>query len=123
MMNNLKKEDLFYLLILLTILVTRISIILVPEVDIKLSNIIIHHFWFGVILIVLGFFISKKRVDSKILIYGIGTGLIIDQFVFMLLGAGQDKEYWALPSLLGTIIIAVIIFPVRTKIINFLISR
>ncbi len=122
-MNKLKKEDFFYLLILLTMLVTRISIIIVPEVDIKISNIIIHHFWFGVILIVLGFFISKKRVYSKIWIYAWGAGLIIDQLIFMILGAGQDKEYWALSSLLGTIIIAGIIFPIRTKITNFLINR
>lgn len=119
----MKRENLFYLLILATILISRISIIIVPEVDIKFLDIVAHHFWFGVILMAIGFFIPKKIVYPKILLYGIGAGLIIDQLVFMILGAGQDKEYWALPSLLGTIIIAGIIFPIRQKVTNFLLKK
>ena len=118
----MKRENLFYLLVLVTILISRISIIIVPEVDIKFLNIIIHHFWFGVILMAIGFLIPKQKTSSKIWLYGIGAGLIIDQLVFMLLGAGQDKEYWALPSLLGTIIIASVIFPIRQKVTKVLLG-
>ena len=55
---------------------------------------------------IISLIIPKQKVYPKILLYGIGVGLIIDQLIFMILGAGKDKEYWALPSLLGTIIIA-----------------
>lgn len=110
----------FYLILIATILITRISIIIVPEVNIKFLDIVIHHFWFGVILMIIGLIIPKQKVYPKILLYGIGAGLIIDQLIFMILGAGKDKEYWALPSLLGTIIIALVIYPIRTKVTNFL---
>ena len=119
----MKRENLFYILVLATILISRIYIIIVPEVDVKFLNIIIHHFWFGVISMAIGFLIPKQKVYSKIWLYGIGAGLIIDQLVFMVLGAGQDKEYWAPPSLLGTIIIALVIFPIRQKITNFLLKK
>ena len=54
--------------------------------------------------------------------YSIGAGFIIDELIFMILGAGNDKEYWALPSLLGTIVIAFVIFPMRKKLTNFLLQ-
>ncbi len=112
----------FYLILIATILIVRISIIIVPEVDIKFLDIVIHHFWFGIILMIIGLVIPKQKVYPKIFLYGIGAGLIIDQLIFMILGAGKDKEYWALPSLLGTIIIALVIYPIRTKITNFLLK-
>ena len=112
----------FYLVMILIILIARISIIIVPEVDLKFLDFVIHHFWFGVILIIAGLIIPKQKVYPKILLYSIGAGLIIDQLIFMILGAGKDKEYWALPSLLGTIIIALVIYPIRTKVTNFLLG-
>ena len=118
----MKRENLFYLVLILTILITRISIIIVPEVDIILFNIIIHHFWFGVPLIFLAFVIPKQKTYPKIFLYGIGVGLMIDQLIFMILGGGKDKEYWTLTSLLGTMIIILIIYPIRTKVINFLLK-
>tara|TARA_B100002003_G_C13609735_1_gene313619 strand:+ start:78 stop:449 length:372 start_codon:yes stop_codon:yes gene_type:complete len=118
----MKRENLFYLILIATILIVRISIIIVPEVDIKFLDIVIHHFWFGIILMIIGLVIPKQKVYPKIFLYGIGAGLIIDQLIFMILGAGKDKEYWALPSLLGTIIIALVIYPIRTKITNFLLK-
>lgn len=118
----MKKENLFYLILLLTILITRISVIIVPEVDIKILNVIIHHFWFGVVLSLTGLLISKERANLKILLFGIGAGLIIDQLIFMILGAGLDVQYWALPSLLGAIVISLVVYPVRIKLTNFLLK-
>lgn len=118
----MKKENIFYLIILLTILISRISIIIVPEVDIKIFDIVIHHFWFGIVLLIIGFIISNEKMYFKIFLYGIGAGLVIDQSTFMILGAGKDKEYWALPSLLGTLIITFVIYPVRSKLINYLLK-
>lgn len=119
----MKRENLFYLLVIITILILRISILLVPEVDITAGSIIIHHFWFGVILFLVGLIMPKRSEYLHIFLYGIGMGLIIDQSVFMMLGAGRDKEYWALPSLLGAIIIASVLFPIRQKLTNFLLQK
>jgi len=94
----------------------------VPEVDVKFFKVIVHHFWFGVILAIAGFVIPKQKIFPKILLYGIGIGLIVDQLIFMILGAGNDKEYWALPSLLGMIILVSILYPIRTKLTNILIE-
>jgi peptidoglycan/LPS O-acetylase OafA/YrhL len=118
----IKKENIFYILLILTIIVTRLSVFLIPEVDINLFGFIVHHFWFGVILVLIGLVVPKKYDWAKIVFYAIGLGLIVDQLVFIILGAGKDAQYWALPSLLGTIILTLIILPFRAKISNWLLK-
>ena len=112
----MKRSDLFGLIMILTILIIRVSILVVPEVDMKIFDIVIHHFLIGIILVLIGILIPKQKDYLKIFIYAIGIGLIIDQAVFMILGAGMDKEYWALPSLIGTGVLAGIVFFFRNKI-------
>lgn len=119
----MKRENLFYLMIVLTVLATRTSIKIVPEVHITFSGIIFHHFWIGVILMAVGLLIPLQRVYPKIVLYGFGAGLIADELIFMLLGAGKNKEYWELPSLLGMIILVFVTFPIRQKLINFLLQK
>jgi hypothetical protein len=113
-------ENIFYLIVIITILLTRLSILIVPEVDITFFNFVIHHFWFGVILFLIGFFIPNNNI--KIWFFGIGIGLIIDQFVFMILGAGKDKEYWAIFSVTGVILLSAILFFIRKRLISYLIK-
>ena len=119
----MKKESFFYLLFILTILSVRILVMVFPEIDLNVSGVIIHHFWFGVILIFLVFLIPKQKIYLKMLFLGLGGGLILDELVFILLGAGNDKEYWALPSLIGTVIFTMIVYPFRKKIINLFLRR
>lgn len=107
----MKKENLFFLILILTILITRLSIYLVPEVDITVFGTIIHHFWIGIALITLSQIIKKASILNPA-----GLGLAADQLIFILLGAGKDAQYWAAPSIIGTIIITSIVFILRKNI-------
>ena len=118
----IKKENLFYILLILTIISIRLGVFLIPEVDVSFIGLNIHHFWFGVIIVLIALIVPKKYDWVKIVLYAIGLGLIVDQLVFMLLGAGKDAQYWALPSLFGAIIIALIILPFRQKITDWLLK-
>src|SRR3989344_1809041 len=120
--QNLQKSTLFFILFVSTILVTRLSVFLIPELDVTFGGIIIHHFWFGAILLLGALFIPKNN-SIKMLLYAVGSGLFADQLVFMLLGAGNDKEYWSLPSLLGTVVITGLIFFTRKRSIQFLLYQ
>lgn len=112
----MKKENLFYVLILLTIILTRISIFLVPEVDIRLFGFSIHHFLFGIPLIILGKIFHKQKY-LKIFLVGIGFGLMLDEFTFIILGAGMDRQYWDVFSVIGTILFTGIFYFVRKKVL------
>ncbi len=110
----MKRCDLFYVVFVLTILITRVLVWLVPEGDIIFGSFVVHHFWFGIVLFVIGLIFVKGRVWF----YGVGLGLIADQLVFMILGAGKDAEYWALLSVLSMVIIAAIVYLIRENLIS-----
>ena len=101
-----------------TILVTRLSVFLIPEVDVTVVGLVIHHFWFGAILLFCAFLIPENH-SFRMLLYGVGSGLFADQLVFMLLGAGNDKQYWSLPSISGVAVFIVVIFFIRKIFIQF----
>lgn len=109
----MKKENSLFILIVCTVLVIRLSVFLVPNIDIHVGDINIHHFWFGIILILISLLVSKR--SPKFWLWGIGIGLAIDQLFFMLLGAGTDTEYWAGASVYGAIICLIIVFILRKK--------
>ncbi|OGG61026.1 hypothetical protein A3C86_04180 [Candidatus Kaiserbacteria bacterium RIFCSPHIGHO2_02_FULL_49_16] len=115
----MKNEDLFFLAFFLTILAVRLSVVIVPEVDILFNNIIIHHFWFGLIIAGISFLFTKHTLCTLLLL-AVGTGLMMDELIFVLLGAGHDKEYWSIPSLLGVFIGVLAAFLLRRKIVAFL---
>ena len=113
----MKKEDLFYVLFFSTIILIRLGVFLFPEREIRLASLIIHHFWIGIILIIipllLNLLFNNKYEKLRLFTFAIGLGLIIDQFVFMILGAGTDVQYWAMPSLFGMIFLSCFILIFR----------
>jgi len=119
----MRKSNLFYFIFILTILTARIAIIIVPEVDMPFFGVIIHHFWFGATFLLVGLILSKKYETVKIYLSAVGTGLMVDQFFFIILGAGKDKEYWSLFSLLGAFFLAIIVYFLKTKITSFILRR
>jgi hypothetical protein len=112
-----KKENLFYLIFILTIVLIRVGVFLIPNVDIVFWNVVIHHFWFGVVLLIAWLLIKENKIG--IYSFGIGSGLMVDQLAFILLGSGGDFEYWG-PSLLGAVVLAVLIYFFRRKIVKWL---
>jgi len=109
----MKKENLFYLIFIITIIIIRLGVFLIPNVDITVSNVIIHHFWIGLVILIIGLFLKN---NFKIYSIAIGFGLLADQLVFIILESTGDNEYWALPSVLGTIILAVVFYFIKGKI-------
>ena len=114
----MKKENLFYLLTMLTILAIRISVLIVPEVNIRIFGFNVHHFWFGTIALIIGILIPRNKI--KLIICSVGLGLISDQTVFMILGAGNDAQYWSMYSVYGAVFLAGILFIFRKKISDYI---
>jgi hypothetical protein len=104
-----------FLIVLATVLIIRLSVKLVPDKDIKLFGIIIHHFWIGVCLVLIGW-LMPNIANVSILTFGIGIGLIADHLIYMIIGAGGDKEYWTKASLVGAGAMLVLVFIFRTHL-------
>ncbi len=115
----MKRKNLLYLSFILTIVIIRVGVFLIPGVDITVGKFILHHFWFGVLLLMINFFIKEGRFNQKFILFGIGLGLFLDELIFMLLGGGGDLQYWNIYSVIGTMLIVLLIFFLRGEILGF----
>jgi hypothetical protein len=104
----------------LTVAFIRFAVWLIPEVDIRLFRATVHHFWFGVFFVALSFPLSSANHTLGILVLGLGLGLAADELVFMARGAGRDRQYWAIPSVVGSIALLMLMFYFRTTLAGVL---
>ena len=68
--------------------------------------------WIGLALVLLGFLFKEK---IRILCLGIGFGLLIDEFGFMIKGGGSFADYWSLYSIISVIVLLGIFYLTRKK--------
>ncbi len=117
----MKKENLFYLAFILTVLISRISVYLLPNRNIVIFGLIIHHFWFGFLVFIIALLFKRKA--DVLVISAIGLGLMADELIFIVLGGGGDLEYWSKVVVFSTCIILLLIYFVRRKISKLFIEQ
>lgn len=94
----------FFLIFLITIIVTRIALFLCPIASPTVKGFRIHHWMYGIFLIVLGI------VLSSIVLYAIGLGLFVDELTYILIGGTSHKDNYSTVSLVGTVIFIIIVY-------------
>jgi hypothetical protein len=67
---------------------------------------------YGIVLIAFGL------IFHKLMIYGIGWGLFIDELTYLLINGKTHADNYSTASLIGTIIIAVIIYILKNNLVN-----
>lgn len=114
----MKKEDIFYFIFVLTILVIRLEVFLFPSNKIIVAGIRINHFWIGVILILFVLLLSKRYNGLRIAIFSIGLGLVADELIFMIFGNRTINDYWSIYSISGLIMTMIIVLVSRKKLVR-----
>ena len=118
----MRPENIFFLSALITFLAIRAEILLTNyffgERHFYFRGQIIHHFWFGFIILAIGMLISNSYPTLKTIFYGIGFGPIIDELVFMLIGGGGFANYLSIPSWIGAAASTLLLFLFRAKILD-----
>lgn len=52
------------------------------------------------------------------ILFSIGLGAAADELFFMIFGGGTVRDYWSIHSVLGAVVVAVIIFVIRERLIR-----
>jgi hypothetical protein len=113
----MKRANAFYFIFILTILAIRTWVFFFPAIKIIFNGTIIHHFFIGLILILSAVFLTERHAKWRIVPFAVGLGLVADELVYIVLGAGAvSKYYWSIYSVSGAIIMAVIVFLVRKRL-------
>jgi hypothetical protein len=116
--NMKKKENIFYLIFILSIFIIRIEVFLFPSNKIIVDGLRINHFWIGVVLILIVILLSKRYDILRTILFPIGLGIVADELTFMVLGSRTINDYWSIYSLSGVLIFTVIVFVLRKKIVD-----
>jgi hypothetical protein len=100
--------------IILTFVVTRI-ITLFKDPNIFLSSYELHHFYFGVILLIVVSILmvfSKKKYVAYLTLSAFAIGLILDEFLFVMGKVRSEISYSStfLPSAFFILLICIILF-------------
>ena len=111
------RANLFFIVFLAAIIAIRLFVFLFPEQKLRILGTVIHHFWIGVILVVIALLLTS--FSYRWILLALGLGLVADELVYMLLGAGPVlTKYWSIYSVSGAIVNSAIVFLLRQKIVN-----
>ncbi len=112
----MSENFLFLFIYCLTIMVIRVGVYLFPDRNLIINKKEIHHFWIGILAIIVSFFTPYFATT----LYGIGLALFADELFFMVFGGGNDKNYWSIKSLLGVLIISLLVILFSSTILDFI---
>ena len=104
----------FFLIFLATILITRIVVYLRPVPSPTIGNFRLHHYMYGIVLIVIGL------IASFMPIYAVGFGLFIDELTYLIIGGKTHEDNYSKKSLVGTLFFIILAFFFRDYILSMI---
>lgn len=100
----------FFVIMLLTILITRFIIYYIADPNIKIRGLELHHFDYGLILLVITSLLmlfGKKHNRLYLIFVAISLGLIIDELWFIRKQIGGNNPAIYNPSLIWVLLVAI----------------
>lgn len=105
-------DHIFFFVFLITIILTRIVLYFHPTSSPTFVKFRLHHYMYGIVLIIFGL------IFHKLLLYGIGWGLFIDELTYLLIRGKTHADNYSTASLIGTIIFMIIIFILKSNLVS-----
>lgn len=102
---------LLILSIALTVITLRIALHNSPDSDFDVAGHNVHHLFTGLLLIVAGgiplaiFRETSRWMDSAIGVFGIGLGMALDEWVYLIVTDGSNASYLLPVSLYGALVV------------------
>ncbi len=107
----MKKETKYFLSSwIITLVLLRIYLFLFPLANLNIGVYNIHHFFTGAVILIISIFflVIKILPRTSLILSGIGTAFILDQFIYLLATDGSDGTYLTQTSFYGIIVINII---------------
>lgn len=95
----------------LTVIALRIALHNSPDADFDVAGYNIHHLFTGLVLIALGgiplaiFRSTSRAMDSAIVVFGVGLGMALDEWVYLIATDGSNASYLLPVSLYGAVVV------------------
>ena|SRR3989338_8728598 len=105
---------LFLLIFVSTIIFFRLIVSIIGNTSLYIFGTEFHHLFFGVILLMITGFIRFFSTNEKLnrldlILFGVGTGMVVDQFVYIIFTLGDHLSYFSAVSLYGAIVFSIML--------------
>lgn len=90
-----------------TVIFIRVFVFLVPFPSPTIYGQRLHHYMFGLYLLLISIFINNYWIFS------IGLALFVDELAFVLLGGKNHRDNYSMLSIIGTVIFVIIVYVLR----------
>ena len=102
----METELYFFTIFIITIIITRVFLYIKPMPAPAIKGFRMHHYMYGLFLVLIGILLGN------VTIYGLGAGLFIDEFGYLLLNGKSHEDNYSKFSflLLGLFIVLVYVF-------------
>ena len=111
----METSNYFFLIFLTTIVLTRLWLFIKPISSPTIKGFKLHHYMYGLVNIVISFFISN------ITLYAVGFGLFIDEIIFLIPNPSKPfhyKEYNSIKGRLGTLFFIILVYILKSILIK-----
>jgi len=106
-------ENYFFLIFVTTIVVIRVLVFVFPIPGPTILKFRVHHYIYGIVGIIISFFVSSVPL------YAISLGLFIDELTYILIGGRTHQDNYSKTSLIGTVCFIVLVFFLRKYLVLF----
>ena len=94
-----------------SVLTLRASLALSPDSDFNVGPYNVHHLFLGLLLITAGgiplavFRDASRRMDLAVVVFGVGLGMALDEWVYLIATDGSNASYLLPVSFWGSLIV------------------
>lgn len=97
--------------IALTVIALRVALHTSPDSDFDVGGYNVHHLFTGLILVVAGgiplaiFRGTSRLLDAAVAVFGVGLGMALDEWVYLIATDGSNASYLLPVSLYGAVVV------------------
>jgi len=104
----------FFLIFLVTILMTRIFVHIKPIPSPTIKKLRLHHYMYGIILIIIAFILGN------LFLFAVGMGLFVDELTYLIIKGKSHKDNYSKTSLIGTATFILLVFIFRNYLVKLI---
>lgn len=109
----MNKPKLFFTIFIVTIIITRLFLLLYPIPSPTVGDFRTHHYMFGIVIVMVGLLLKN------IPLYAGGFGLFIDELGYLLIGGTTHADNYSTPSLMLLCLCIILVYINRQHLVRW----
>lgn len=117
LVNTMNLHDQFFLITMITIIITRILVYVFNKPSPTIKNFRTHHWMFGLAFVIL--LLCLSNFYTNLYLFSISTGIFLDEIGFIILRGKTHEDNYSPKSFIILMVFILLLFIFKENIVNF----